>query len=186
VKLSKTTLVVPLAGVLLVGAAGAVAAATAGAPAGNPITVAAASASPSASPATRPIGDREDDLLSQVLDDLVTKGTLTETQKTAITDALTAARQERRDTLKANADQLRTFLEDGVITREEFDQLPADSRLRQIAGIMDDGQITSDELRGLLRGGFEGRGGHGLRGPRGGGDGVAPSASPSTSPTTSG
>ena len=184
-KLSKTTLVLPIAGVLLIGAAGAVAAATTGAPGSDTSVVAAPSASPSAPPDMRPLGGREDTLLGDVLDDLVTQGTITDAQKTAITDALTDARQARRDELRANADQLRTFLEDGVITQEEFDQLPADSRLRQIAGIMDDGQITSDELRGLFRG-FGGRGGHGFRGDRGWPGDNAPGASPSASPTTSG
>ncbi len=79
-------------------------------------------------------------------------------------------------------EQLRTFLEDGVISQQEFDQLPEDSRLRQLTTLMDDGQITSDELRGLF-GGRGGHGGHGFRGGFGGGmpkDGAAPSASPTT------
>lgn len=184
-KLSKTTIVVPLAGVLLIGAAGAVAAATAGSPAGDPVVVAAPSASPSASSDVKPLVGERDTLLTDVLDDLIAKGTITEAQKTAITDALTAARQERRDSLRADAEQLRSFLEDGVITQDEFDQLPADSRLRQIAGIMDDGQITVDELRELRAGGFGGRG-HGFRGDWGPKGDTSPDASPDASPAISG
>jgi len=184
VKLSKTTLVIPLVGVLLLVGAASVLAAASTTPSSEPIVVAAPSASPSASPETEPLRERDDTLLTDVLDDLVTKGTITGAQKTAITDALAAARQERIDTAKANAEQLRSFLEDGVITQEEFDQLPDDSRLRQIAGIMDDGQITSDEVRGLVRG-FGGRGGHGVRG-FGGSWGTDKDATPSATPTTSG
>jgi len=181
VKRSKSTLVIPLVGVLLLVGAAGVLAASSTTPASDPIVVAAESASPSASPSTRTKAVPDNALLEQVLDDLVTKGTITDSQKTAITDGLAAARQARLDTAKANAEQLRTFLEDGVITQEEFDQLPADSRLRQIAAIMDDGQITSDELRGLLRGRLDGRGAHPFRGWGTDKSEAAPSASPSSS-----
>ena len=60
--------------------------------------------------------------------------------------------------MKANRQQLKGFLADGVITREEFDRLPADSLLRKVTGLMDDGQITRDELKSLGRGLMGGKG----------------------------
>ena len=161
-KLSKSTLVVPLAGLLLIGAAGAVAAASSGADATSStgIVPAAPSASPGSGTTERP--DR-DGMLTEVLADLVADGTITAAQQTAITEALDAAWTARREDAQARMEQLRTFLEDGVISQQEFDQLPEDSRLRQLTTLMDDGQITSDELRSLGRGL---RGGHGGLGPR--------------------
>ncbi len=108
-------------------------------------------------------------MLSDVLDDLVTKGTITATQKTAILDAVKAertvrrearqeARKAAREQAKANRQQLKGFLADGVITQEEFDKLPADSRLRKVTGLMDDGKITTDELKALGRGFMERQG----------------------------
>jgi hypothetical protein len=193
VKLSKSTLVVPLAGLLLIGAAGAVAAASSGSAAGtgDGIVAAAPSATPSASTGTTGLGGRHDALLGDVLDDLVADGTITGAQKTAITDALAAERTARVEDAKVRMEQLRTFLEDDVITQEEFDQLPEDSRLRDLASIMDDGQITRDELgglRGAFGGAFGGRGGHGGRGGFFGGFGGSGSddatPTPSASPTT--
>jgi len=186
VKLTRTTIVVPLAALLLVGAAGAVLA-TGGSPAApGAVAPAAASPTPSAPSGTTMRPAFKDSLLSDVLDDLVAKGTITAEQRTAITDALDAARTARHEEAQARMEQLRTFLSDGVITQEEFDQLPEDSRLRQLTTLMDDGQITSDELRGLFggRGGGGGRGfggGHGFGGgPFGLDDDAAPSASPTT------
>lgn len=192
-KLSKSTLVVPLAGLLLIGAAGAVAA-TSGPVRDDADPVAAApSATPSASSgATTGEVDVRDTALSDVLDDLVADGTINESQKTAILDALAAERTARREEREARREQLQGFLEDGVITQEEFDQLPEDSALRTLTTLMDDGQITTDELRTLGRGllggpmggpmgGGRGGHGHGFFGGLGGDDGtVEPSASPTT------
>jgi polyhydroxyalkanoate synthesis regulator phasin len=164
VKISKTA-VLPLAALLVVGAAGAVLATSSG-PAGQDVTTvqpAAESPSPSLAPGWNKT--IEDTALADVLDDLVAKGTITAAQKTAILDALVAEKQARRAERQAQREQMRTFLADGVITQEEFDQLPADSPLRQAAGLMDDGKITLDELSGLGRGFMGGRGGmHGFGG----------------------
>jgi hypothetical protein len=202
---SRKTLVLPLAGLLLVGAAGAAMAASSPSPSvGTGTVTPAVDPSPSAGTTTTPTDPgvppdrgflREDGILSDVLDSLVTDGTITADQQQAILDALTAERDARIAQARADADQLRSFLEDGVITQEEFDQLPADSRLRELAGIMDDGQITTDELRALGGAFGFGRGGHGFGhgfGPGGpgwdkDGDGnpdATPAPVPTPSPTT--
>jgi ribosomal protein L17 len=192
VKLNTTTIGIPLGIVLLVGAAGAVLATSGSqsAPGAKP-PAAAPTPTPSSGTTTKP--GAKDTVLANVLDDLVTKGTISTTQKTAIQDAVAAerairreARQEARkaakEQAKANRQQLKGFLADGVITREEFDKLPADSPLRTMTGLMDDGKITTDELRGLGRG-FMGGKGHG---PGWLGKDKVPKASPSPSAGTSG
>jgi polyhydroxyalkanoate synthesis regulator phasin len=183
-KLSRTTVVVPLAGLLLVGAAGAVAA-TSGDPAPTtPVVAAAPSATPSPSAATTVKPEKTDTVLADVLDTLVSKGTITAAQETAIVDAITAERTARREARQAARQQLRDFLADGVITQDEFNSLPADSPLRTATTLMDDGKITSDELRSIGRGLLGGgRGGHGLGLGKGGDDATA---APSASPTTGG
>lgn len=204
--LSRNTIVIPLAALMLVGAAGAVLATTGSPAAPGSQVPAAATPTPAPSSGTATWPDFKGDILTGVLDDLVAKGTITGDQKQAIVDALTAertaqmeAREAAMEKARADLQQIRDFLSDGVITKEEFDQLPADSQLRTLTTLMDDGQITSDELnalgrgfgrgffggRGFLGGGFPGGGrdGHGFRGGFGGGmpkDGAAPGASPTT------
>jgi hypothetical protein len=191
VKLSKT-LIVPLAGLLLVGAAGAALATSAGTPVagtGGVILAAESQAPASPAPTIKAVGD---DALTKVLGDLVTKGTITETQKTAIQDALgteraarMAARKAAMAERKALQEKVKGFLADGVITKDELDQLPADHPLRQLTTLMADGKITLDELK-ALGGGWRNLGvggGHGwMRGGWGGK--VAPNAT--ASPTTGG
>lgn len=176
-----TTVVLPLAALLVVGAAGVVLA-TSSTPA-TPDAGGVAPAVESPSPSLAPGWNKsiEDTALADVLDDLVAKGTITADQKTAILDALVAEKEARRAARQANREQMQQFLADGVITQEEFNQLPEDSPLRQATGLMDDGQITLDELRGLGRGLMGGHGG--MRGlGKGFGHGPmwgAPDASPS-------
>lgn len=175
------TLVLPIAGLLLVGAAGAVMAtsgpaATAGA---NAVVPAAEAATPAPSAAANPA--IKDTLLSDVLDRLVTKGTITAAQKTAILDALGAERAARRTERQQARQQLRSFLADGQITQDELNQLPADSPLRKLTSLMADGKITVAELRDI------GRGLLGLRGIGGMGGGMmqgGPNAAPT--PATGG
>jgi hypothetical protein len=192
VKLSKT-LVLPLAGILVAVGAGAVLATTGG-PATTPAVVPAAD--PSAVPAADPVSPGpttgtpskpRDPVIRSVLDDLVANGTSSAAQERAILDAvdakkaqLRAQRQEQREALKAQRQQIRQFLSDGVITQDELDQLPADSPLRKLSGLMTDGGITIQELRQLGRDLFGG--GRRLF------PGLRPNASPapSTSPTTGG
>lgn len=184
-KLSKT-LVLPLAAALVVGIAGVVLA-TSGPPATDgsaAIVPAADTPTPTPAASTAPVA--KDTLLSDVLDELVTKGTITAAQKTAILDALQTERTARRTLRQQEAQQLRDFLSDGVITQDELNQLPADSPIRKLTGLLDDGKITIDELRGIrgILGG--GRGGFGGHGPGHGGLFGAPNASPAPSTGTSG
>lgn len=116
------------------------------------------------------IGDAElahpgRDLLADVLADLVSNNTITQAQSDAITQALA----DKVDSLKADMEARRalfeSFIEDGVITQDEIDQLPADDPLRvAFDSIANDGQVTLDQLRGFGPG--FGPGHHG-RGPGG-------------------
>ena len=196
--LNKTTLVVPLVAVLLIVAAGAVFA-TSGDPSA-PLVAAPAAATPSPTPVPSDgrKGVQTDDVLTGVLDDLVTKGTITDAQRKAIVDGVATERTARQDARKAAREQamadwkqLKDFLSDGVITKAEFDKLPATSPLRKLTTLMDDGKITTDELKTLGMGWFGGgMGGHGMGGMFGGkgghgwGNGAKPDAS--ASPTTGG
>ncbi len=193
-KLNTTTIGIPLAIVLLVGAAGAVMATTSSPAAPEAQAPAAPTATPTAEPTRKPF--KTDTVLTDALDALVAKGTITAAQKTAILEAVAAeqtARQEARKAAmeKAKADwrQTKDFLADGVITKEEFNKLPADSYLRKLTGVMDDGMITTDELKALGRGGFffggdKGRG-HGFGGGWFGKD-KTPDASPTPTAGTGG
>jgi polyhydroxyalkanoate synthesis regulator phasin len=199
VKLTKT-LVLPLAGLLVVIGAGAVLATT-GMPAGGEPVVAPAAATPTPTPSPSPKAkvSVQDTLLTDVLDGLVSKGTITAAQKAAILDGLQAKRDQiaadrkaAADKLKAERQQLKDFLSDGQITQDELNQLPADSPIRQLTSLMADGKITIDELRtlgnGILRdlGGL-GNGGRGFgHGFFGGGKWGAPNASPAPTAGTSG
>lgn len=185
----RKTLVLPLAGLLAVSAAGAVLA-TDGADLGT--TGALTAAASTAPDGTAALPDRpKDTLLADVLADLVAKGTITQAQADAITGALRTAHEERHAAREAERAQMREFLADGVITEDEIAQLPADSRIRTLTTLLDDGKITLEELQGL--GGF-GRGGHGGRGGHHGfgdmdGDGpmgpMAPDASTAPSGSSS-
>ncbi len=195
-KLNTTTVGIPLAIVLLVGAAGAVMATSGDSPAPAAQAPAAPTATPTSSPdaTKRPV--KVDTALTDALDALVAKGTITAAQKTAVLDAVAAeqtarleARKAAMEKAKADWQQVKDFLADGVITKAEFDKLPADSYLRKLAGVMDDGKITTDELKALGRGGFffggdKGRG-HGFGGGWPGKD-KTPDAIPTPSAGTSG
>jgi polyhydroxyalkanoate synthesis regulator phasin len=189
VKLSKT-LVLPLAGLLVVGAAGVVLA-TSGSPSGGGTTdVVPAAATPTPSPAAATLPKIENTALADVLDQLVAKGTINASQKQAILDAVVAERQARITERQQLREQIRGFLSDGVITQDELNQLPADSPLRQLTSLMDDGKITIDELRSIGRGilgELGGRGlGPGMRGMlRGGGAFGGPFGGPNATPAPS-
>jgi polyhydroxyalkanoate synthesis regulator phasin len=196
VKLSKT-LVIPVAGLLMVLGAGAVLASTSSSPAANGTTVAPAAESPSASPAAspkvRPLKAAQDQTLTTVLDDLVAKGTITAAQEKAIQDGLTAERAKQQaerkakmDALRAQAQQLKDFMSDGQLTQDELNKLPADSPFRKLTTLMADGKITTDELKSIGRG-FGGFGGFGRGfGHFGHGDKGNDKASPAPSAATGG
>ena len=168
----------PVAGFLLI--AGAAAAAAAAPPTAAPSTLGETETTPSNVPPAA------GSFLADVLTDLVANGTITQEQSDAINEAVDtklnekrAEMEQRREEMQAAHEQLRAFLEDGVITQEELDQLPADHPLRNLDTILDDGQITLEELGdigGRFHGfgpggrfggpGFKGEGrGHGFGGP---------------------
>ena len=185
-KIHPSTVVVPLAVVLLVGAAGAVLATPGGpsspaAPAAQP---AAENPTATAAPAAtaKPAKPARDSALTDALDTLVADGTITAAQRQAVIDAVASERKVRfdafkvkREEAKAQFKQVRTFLEDGVITQQEFDQLPADSHLRKLDSLMEDGKITTEELKELGRKLFNSARGHFWGGK---GDKAAPTPSP--------
>jgi polyhydroxyalkanoate synthesis regulator phasin len=145
---------IPLAGLLLVGGATAVLAATG---AGAFVVTTAGGAST---------------LLADVLSDLVDDGVINQDQADAITDAVDERREALKAEMEARREQMRGFLEDGVLSAEELAQLPEDHPLRNLDQYLEDGQLTEDELSQLR--GFGGRGfggfgpghhGHGPWGP---------------------
>ena len=201
-KLSKT-LVIPVAGLLVVLGAGAVLASTSSSSAANGAPVAPGADTPSAAPASPGASPKvgvkraipQDQTLTKVLDGLVAKGTITAAQEKAIQDGLTAERtrlqaerKAKMDALRAQAQQLKDFMSDGQITQDELNKLPADSPVRKLTNLMADGKITTDELKSIGRGfgGFGGFGrGFGGFGHFGNGD-KHNNASPAPSATTGG
>lgn len=99
------------------------------------------------------------DLLEQVLADLVEAGTITRDQSDAITQGLADKVEARRTAAQAQMELMQGFIEDGVITQEEINQLPDDSPLREVfSSIAEDGQVSIDQLRELGPGLGRGRG----------------------------
>lgn len=194
----------PLAGFLLIAGATIAAAAPALVDSAKGLIVAA---DPGASPGPVTIGSDLDhpgqDLLNQVLADLVSQNVITQAQSDAITgelqtriDAQRADMEAQREQMRQTMEQVQGFLEDGTITQDEINQLPADSALRTaFDSIAQDGKITVEQLRdlgpgfGFMGGGHDGRGMPG-RGPGGHGpgpwfmgpdDGSDPNSSPAPS-----
>ncbi len=179
-KLSKTIVLPLAAAVLVVAGTGAVLAGTApGTASGSgAIVPAAASSTPAPAASAAPVAP----YLKGVLDPLVTKGTINGAQEQAIIDAWVAKRAD----LKAERQQLRAFLSDGVLTANELAQLPADSPLQQLKPLMTNGQLTVADIRALGKGVLRElrQGGMGPKAARlGAGGGVA---APSSSPAVGG
>ena len=166
----------PVAGFLLVaGAAVAVAAPQIQTTASSIFDASTPTTSPDATPAPtdEPDGDESaggksnggmhgfphavDGMLDEVLADLVSQGVITQAQADAIVAALEDAAEQQRADIEAEMDemmrsmeQIQGFLEDGVITQAEVDQLPADSALRELFNsIAQDGEINLEELSEL-------------------------------------
>ena len=113
--------------------------------------------------------------LQEVLDELVDEGVINQQQSDAIVERVDERAEEkraefeaRREEMREVAEQLRSFLEDDVVTQAELEQLPEDHPLRNLDSYLEDGQLTRDELRELAP--FGGRGfgpgGRGHHGPR--------------------
>jgi len=215
----------PIVGFLLIAGA-AIAAAAAGpsiTPSQGPFDAASPAPTAAASPSTNDNGGQPGmkgwlgpmlgagpgtDLLDQVLGDMVKSGTITQAQSDAITQALKQAvtdrqtqAQQQGQELQQEWAQIQGFLQDGVITQDEVNQLPADSPFRQaFNGIAQDGKVTVQQLQQLMHGFGTGPGmmrgrpgfgpGRGMPGPWGpggpwnnGGNGQNPQSSPSPSTT---
>lgn len=170
----------PVAGFLLIAGAAVAAAAPSVASTAADLFKAPVSAAGSLVTGSGPEGGLQDPLhlggaglFEEVLADLVSQGVITQEQSDAIVEAMTAKADEyraemeaQREQLRQNWEQIQGFMEDGVITQDEVDQLPEDSRFRQMFNsIAEDGQLNVDELEGLGPGfgpGFgHGRGHHG-------------------------
>lgn len=185
-KLGKTlALAIAVVALVVIGAGAVLASAGGGSPAANGGTGVPDAATPTATPGAAATPTVKAPFLTQVLDGLVTKGTITKAQEQAILDAWIGARTTRIQDAQAQRKLLKTILSDGVITQDELKQLPADSPLQKLAPLMKDGKINVSDLRSLGRGIL-----HDLRlggmGGRLGGMGHGPLALPSASPTTSG
>ena len=142
---------------------------------GNDPAVAQVTDTETETPSDRP--DREA-VLDEVLGGLVTDGTITQAQADAVEEALRAKGEELkvereafRAEREADREQIREFLEDGVIDAGELAQLGDDHPLNDpdgpLADALEDGELTTEELR-------EGRGG--IRGPGRGFHGDRPDA----------
>jgi polyhydroxyalkanoate synthesis regulator phasin len=95
----------------------------------------------------------------EVLDELVAAGTITQDQADAIEEAMVAKHEELRESGEGfrhhrrgrGGSELRGLLEDDVITADELAELPDDHPLNDpdgpAADYLDDGQLTTDELK---------------------------------------
>lgn len=94
-------------------------------------------------------------VLDDVLDDLVTDGTLKQAQADAVKDALVAKhqefkemREERRANRAERHEQFEEWLKDGVISAEELAELDVELPIHEdgpLADALKDGQITQAE-----------------------------------------
>ena len=160
---------IPLAGLLLIGGATAV--------------LAQSGVASGAASAVVNVAGGAGTILSDVLAGLVSDGTIDQSQADAITKAVETRKTELRAQAEALREQMRTFLEDGVLSAGELAQLPADHPLRNLDQYLEDGQLTADELRQLRGFGFgHGRGHHGPRPWAGDRGDVDTDATPDASP----
>lgn len=90
--------------------------------------------------------------LEEVLDELVGDDTITRDQADAIVDAAKAMAAEVNGELRANRELLEGLLEDGAITEEEASELPDDHFLfdERFDEAWEDGELSAEDLRGLL------------------------------------
>jgi polyhydroxyalkanoate synthesis regulator phasin len=176
------TLVLPLAASALILAGTGAVLATAGPIV--PTQVVAPAADPTATPASGAARTpaQAAPFLAKVLDGLVAKGTITAAQEQSILTAWISQRKAAAQQQRAERQQLRAFLADGVLTEAELAQLPANSPLQALKPLMKNGQLTVADLRALGQGILKDlRLGVGAaNGGNGGGQLALPSASPAT------
>lgn len=87
--------------------------------------------------------------LGEVLDDLVGEGTITSDQADAVLEAVENKAAELREEREALREEIKGYLEDGVITSEEAANLPEDHWLLGDAldEAWEDGELTAEEIR---------------------------------------
>jgi hypothetical protein len=90
-------------------------------------------------------------IFEEVLVDLVAAGTITEDQRDEITEAVVAKAEELRAQHQELRAQIAGFLDDGVISAEELAQLPDDHPFNdpdgQFGDALEDGELTREEIR---------------------------------------
>ena len=89
------------------------------------------------------------DVLSEVLSDLITDGTIDQSQADAVTQGVQAKAEEIKAEHEALREMSHEFLEDGVITADEAAQLPEDHPFNgeAFAEAWEDGELTTEEIR---------------------------------------
>ena len=89
------------------------------------------------------------DFLGDVLDDLVGEGTIDSSQADAILDAVEQKAAELKEEREALREEIKGYLEDGVLTSDEAANLPADHWLFSDAleEAWADGELTTEEIR---------------------------------------
>jgi hypothetical protein len=89
------------------------------------------------------------EFLSGVLDELVAENTISQEDADAVLDAVEEKVAELKAEHEAMRDLIKGFLEDGVLTKAEFDQLPANNPFanERFDQAWQDGELTREEIR---------------------------------------
>jgi len=89
------------------------------------------------------------EFLSEVLDDMVGEGTISQDDADAVLNAVEEKAAEVKAEHEAMRELIKGFLEDGVITEDEAAQLPDDHGIfnKRFDQAWEDGELTSEELR---------------------------------------
>jgi polyhydroxyalkanoate synthesis regulator phasin len=89
------------------------------------------------------------EFLSGVLDELVGEGTISQEDATVVLDAVEEKAAEVKAEHEAMRELIKGFIEDGILTRAEFDQLPTDNPFahERFDVAWEDGELTQEEIR---------------------------------------
>jgi hypothetical protein len=89
--------------------------------------------------------------LGEVLDELVGEGTIEAGDAEAVLNAVEEKAEAKRAELQELRDQIEGFLEDGVLTEDEFSQLPEENPFanEKFDEAWEDGELTKEEIRSL-------------------------------------